>query len=162
MILDLAANSARLRGLFGLGAGSANAVGKRALDQAIELLTERSATSGAKSAGRMHDLRGSRVDIVAPPLVPELDVSDLERSLAIYVGGLGFTCAARREEERFAYLIREDAASDAGGGGGAGARFSTAPLDCRSAAASTCKSKFWTWTPSTPTPRPPTSPSSFL
>ena len=55
MILDLAANSARLRGLFGLGAGSADSVGKRALDQAIELLTERWAPSGAESAGRMHN-----------------------------------------------------------------------------------------------------------
>ena len=43
----------------------------------------------------------------APPLIPELDVADLDRSLAAYVEVLGFRCHASRPEERFAYLIRE-------------------------------------------------------
>jgi catechol 2,3-dioxygenase-like lactoylglutathione lyase family enzyme len=42
-------------------------------------------------------------------LVPELYCSDLERSLAFYVGLLGFVVQFRRPEERFAYLDREGA-----------------------------------------------------
>lgn len=43
-----------------------------------------------------------------PALVPELIVSDFERSLAFY-GVLGFTTRYARPEERFAYLDREGA-----------------------------------------------------
>lgn len=37
-------------------------------------------------------------------LVPELEVSDLERSLDFYVNVLGFRLEFAREEDRFAYL----------------------------------------------------------
>ncbi len=40
------------------------------------------------------------------PLVPELYVTDLRRSLAFYVDLLGFTVRYERPEERFAYLER--------------------------------------------------------
>jgi len=75
------------------------------------------------------EARGNRVEIIAPPLIPELDVADLERSLAVYVRALGFTCALRRQEERFAYLIREDAHLMLEEASGPGRRFCTAPLE---------------------------------
>jgi catechol 2,3-dioxygenase-like lactoylglutathione lyase family enzyme len=42
----------------------------------------------------------------APPVVPELDVADLARSLSFYVDVLGFKVRFERPEERFAYLTR--------------------------------------------------------
>ena len=69
------------------------------------------------------------MQIIAPPLVPELDVADLERSLAVYVGVLGFTCALQRDEERFAYLIREGAHLMLEEAAERGRRFSLAPLE---------------------------------
>jgi catechol 2,3-dioxygenase-like lactoylglutathione lyase family enzyme len=42
-------------------------------------------------------------------LVPELYCSNFERSLAFYVGVLGFTVLYARPEERFGYLDREGA-----------------------------------------------------
>lgn len=42
-------------------------------------------------------------------LVPELYVSDLEKTLSFYVGILGFNILYQREEEKFAYLQRENA-----------------------------------------------------
>jgi len=42
-------------------------------------------------------------------LVPELVCADIGRSLAFYVGLLGFAVVYAREEERFAYLDREGA-----------------------------------------------------
>jgi len=42
-------------------------------------------------------------------LVPELDVFDLERSLAFWCGGLGFVVAFDRPEAGFAYLERAGA-----------------------------------------------------
>ncbi len=42
-------------------------------------------------------------------LVPELYVSDIEASLAFYVGLLGFEVMFERPEERFAYLTRAGA-----------------------------------------------------
>jgi catechol 2,3-dioxygenase-like lactoylglutathione lyase family enzyme len=60
---------------------------------------------------------------------PELDVSDLDRSLAFYVGVIGFAVMFDRPEERFAFLtlagvhlMLEEAA-------GPGRRFRTAPLE---------------------------------
>ena len=38
---------------------------------------------------------------------PELDVSDLDRSLAFYVGVIGFAVMFDRPEERFAFLTLE-------------------------------------------------------
>ncbi|UYN95148.1 MAG: VOC family protein [Enhydrobacter sp.] len=65
----------------------------------------------------------------APSLVPELDVTDLDRSLAIYVDVLGFRCEFSRQEERFAYLIRGDAHLMLQEAAGPGRRFRTAPLE---------------------------------
>lgn len=67
--------------------------------------------------------------IDTPALVPELDVSDLDRSLAVYVDVLGFTCTFRRPEERFAYLAREQAHLMLEEAAGPGRRFRTAPLE---------------------------------
>jgi catechol 2,3-dioxygenase-like lactoylglutathione lyase family enzyme len=65
----------------------------------------------------------------SPSLVPELDVTDLERSLAIYVDVLGFRRQFIRPEERFAYLIREDVHLMLEEAGGPGRRFHAAPLE---------------------------------
>ncbi|KQP31121.1 glyoxalase [Methylobacterium sp. Leaf104] len=43
------------------------------------------------------------------PLVPELDVRDLARSLTFWCDGLGFTIAYERFERGFVYLEREAA-----------------------------------------------------
>ena len=66
---------------------------------------------------------------MAARLVPELDVADLDGSLAFYVGVVGFRVLFDRPEERFAYLdlggvhlMLEEAA-------GPGRRFRTAPLE---------------------------------
>ena len=64
-----------------------------------------------------------------PALVPELDVSDLDRSLAVYVDVLGFACRFRRPEERFAYLVRGKAHLMLEEAAGPGRRFRTAPLE---------------------------------
>lgn len=63
------------------------------------------------------------------PLVPELDVADLEASLAFYVGVLGFTVRYSRPEEQFAYLEREGAELMLEAAAGPGRRFRTAPLE---------------------------------
>ena len=64
-----------------------------------------------------------------PPLIPELDVSDLNASLAVYVGVFGFSIHAQRPEERFAYLIREQAHLMLEEAAGPGRRFRTVPLE---------------------------------
>ncbi|MGB2177889.1 MAG: VOC family protein, partial [Hyphomonas sp.] len=43
---------------------------------------------------------------MAAALVPELYVSDLERSLDFYCGALGFSIVYQRPAERFAYIER--------------------------------------------------------
>jgi catechol 2,3-dioxygenase-like lactoylglutathione lyase family enzyme len=63
-----------------------------------------------------------------PALVPELDVSDLEASLKVYIDIFGFGIHAQRPEERFAYLIREGAHLMLEEAAGPGRRFRTAPL----------------------------------
>ena len=63
------------------------------------------------------------------PLVPELDVADLEASLAFYVGVLGFTVRYSRPEEQFAYLDREGAELMLEAAAGPGRRLRTAPLE---------------------------------
>ncbi len=45
----------------------------------------------------------------APPLVPELEVSDLSESLGFWCGVLGFARDERRDAPGFAYLTRGDA-----------------------------------------------------
>jgi catechol 2,3-dioxygenase-like lactoylglutathione lyase family enzyme len=66
---------------------------------------------------------------VTAPLVPELDVSDLGRSLAFYVEVLGFEVRYQRPEERFAYLKREGAELMLEEAEGPGRRLVTAPLE---------------------------------
>lgn len=65
---------------------------------------------------------------IMPALVPELEVADLDRSLAVYLDVLGFRCHASRPEERFAYLIREAAHLMLEEATGPGRRFHAAPL----------------------------------
>ena len=66
---------------------------------------------------------------VTAPLVPELDVGDLDTSLRFYVGVLGFSVVFQRPRERFAYLARERAELMLQDASGPGRRFRTAPLD---------------------------------
>jgi len=65
----------------------------------------------------------------APPLVPELAVFDLDRSVEVYVNVFGFRCHARRRDERFAYLIRDGVHLMLEEAAGPGRRFHTAPLE---------------------------------
>lgn len=62
-------------------------------------------------------------------LVPELDVTDLEVSLAFYVDVLGFEVRYRRPEEAFAYLTRQGAEIMLEAASGPGRRFRTAELE---------------------------------
>lgn len=64
-----------------------------------------------------------------PALVPELDVSDLAASLAVYRDLLGFTLAFERPEEGFAYLTRGPAHLMLQQADGPSRRFRTAPLE---------------------------------
>ncbi|HEV2100951.1 MAG TPA: VOC family protein [Stellaceae bacterium] len=66
---------------------------------------------------------------MAARLVPELDVADLDRSLAFYVGVAGFRIMFGRPEERFVYLDRDGAQLMLEEAVGPGRRFRTAPLD---------------------------------
>lgn len=65
----------------------------------------------------------------APVLVPELNVSDLDQSLSVYIDVLGFSCHITRPEERFAYLVREGVHLMLEEAAGPGRRFHTAPLE---------------------------------
>ena len=71
----------------------------------------------------------SRMSSAAPPVVPELDVADLDRSLRFYVEILEFDCRFQRPEERFAYLTRGPVHLMLEQADGPGRRFRTAPLD---------------------------------
>ncbi len=62
-------------------------------------------------------------------LVPELDVTDLARSLAFYVDVIGFTLVFERPAERFAYLALGRAELMLQEAAGPGRRFRTAPLE---------------------------------
>jgi catechol 2,3-dioxygenase-like lactoylglutathione lyase family enzyme len=62
-------------------------------------------------------------------LIPELDVDDLDRSLAFYVGLIGFRILYERPEERFAFLEREGAEIMLEAAAGPGRRLRTAPLE---------------------------------
>lgn len=62
-------------------------------------------------------------------LTPELDVSDLDRSLAFYVGVIGFVVMFDRPEERFAFLVLEGVHLMLEEAAGPGRRFRTAPLE---------------------------------
>jgi len=62
-------------------------------------------------------------------LVPELDVTDLDRSLVFYVDVVGFTLVFERPAERFAYLAINSAELMLQEAAGPGRRFRTAPLE---------------------------------
>jgi catechol 2,3-dioxygenase-like lactoylglutathione lyase family enzyme len=62
-------------------------------------------------------------------LTPELDVLDLERSLAFYVGVIGCTVMYDRPEERFAFLNLDGVHLMIEEAAGPGRRFRTAPLE---------------------------------
>lgn len=62
-------------------------------------------------------------------LTPELDVSDLDRSLAFYVGAIGCSVLFDRPEERFAFLVLEGVHLMLEEAAGPGRRFRTAPLE---------------------------------
>ena len=62
-------------------------------------------------------------------LIPEIDVSDLDRSLAFYVGVVGFRVVYDRPEERFAFLDLDGARLMLEEAAGPGRRFHTAPLE---------------------------------
>lgn len=66
---------------------------------------------------------------LAPPVIPELDVSDLNRSLLFYQAVLGFQTHVERPEERFAYLIRGQVHLMLQEAQGPGRRFRTAMLE---------------------------------
>jgi catechol 2,3-dioxygenase-like lactoylglutathione lyase family enzyme len=63
------------------------------------------------------------------PLVPELDVCDLARSLSFYLDVIGFTLVFERPLERFAYLAIDDAELMLQEAAGPGRRFRTAQLE---------------------------------
>ena len=63
------------------------------------------------------------------PLVPELDVTDLDDSLRFYVDVVGFGVVFERRPERFAYLAREGAELMLQEAAGPGRRFRTATLE---------------------------------
>jgi catechol 2,3-dioxygenase-like lactoylglutathione lyase family enzyme len=65
----------------------------------------------------------------APPVVPELDVADLARSVSFYVDVLGFRVRIERPEELFAYLTRGPIHLMLEQAEGPGRRFRTAPLE---------------------------------
>jgi catechol 2,3-dioxygenase-like lactoylglutathione lyase family enzyme len=62
-------------------------------------------------------------------LTPELDVSDLDRSLTFYVETAGFRVLYQRVEERFAYLDLDGVHLMLEEAAGPGRRFRTAPLE---------------------------------
>ena len=62
-------------------------------------------------------------------LIPEIDVSDLDRSLTFYAGVVGFRVVYDRPEERFAFLDLDGARLMLEEAAGPGRRFHTAPLE---------------------------------
>jgi catechol 2,3-dioxygenase-like lactoylglutathione lyase family enzyme len=62
-------------------------------------------------------------------LIPEFDVTDLDRSLAFYVELIGFGILYERPEERFAFLELDGAQLMLEEAAGPGRRFRTAPLE---------------------------------
>jgi len=66
---------------------------------------------------------------VFPKLIPELDVADLDRSLAFYTQVIGFRVLYDRPEERFAYLDLDGVHMMLEEAEGPGRRFSTALLE---------------------------------
>ena len=67
--------------------------------------------------------------IYTPALIPELDVSDLEKSLKFYTQLLGFRVQYTREEEGFVYLAWGNAHLMLEIADGPGRRWHTSPLE---------------------------------
>ena len=67
--------------------------------------------------------------VMTARLIPELEVEDLDRSLAFYTGIIGWTVAYTRPEERFAFLELEGANLMLEEAAGPGRRFHGAPLE---------------------------------
>jgi catechol 2,3-dioxygenase-like lactoylglutathione lyase family enzyme len=67
--------------------------------------------------------------MTVPPLVPELQVSDLATSLDFYTRILGFSVLWERSEERFAYLERQEAHVMMEEAGGPGRRIAMGSLE---------------------------------
>jgi len=67
--------------------------------------------------------------IKAPRIIPELDVTDLSRSLEFYSAVLGFEVLYERPEERFAMIDLAGARLMLEEAEGPGRRFRTAPLE---------------------------------
>ena len=67
--------------------------------------------------------------MTSPKLIPELDVSDLDKSLEFYTKTLGFKVKYDRPEERFAMLEREGVQLMLEEAAGPGRRFTTVPLE---------------------------------
>ena len=72
---------------------------------------------------------GAATDDRSTGPVPELDVFDLDASLAFYLWIIGFTLVYERPAERFAYLDIEGANVMLREAAGPGRRFRTAPLE---------------------------------
>ena len=66
---------------------------------------------------------------MACAITPELDVADLQKSLAFYVGVIGCKIEFERQEERFVYIDLEGAPLMLQEAAGPGRRFRTAPLE---------------------------------
>src|ERR1700734_1331068 len=66
---------------------------------------------------------------LSPPVIPELDVADLDLSLRFYEDALGFERRFERPEEQFAYLTRGAVHLMLEQADGPGRRFRNAPLE---------------------------------
>jgi catechol 2,3-dioxygenase-like lactoylglutathione lyase family enzyme len=86
--------------------------------------TQASERRGASLSGLIHCGMST-----VPPVVPELDVADLPRSVSFYVDVLGFRVRIERPEELFAYLTRGPIHLMLEQADGPGRRFRTAPLE---------------------------------
>ena len=67
--------------------------------------------------------------MITARLIPELEVEDLDRSLAFYTGVVGAIVLYARPEERFAFLDVESATLMLEEAAGPGRRFHGAPLE---------------------------------
>src|SRR5689334_6809734 len=75
------------------------------------------------------DIENPARTAMPPRLIPELEVEDLDRSLAFYTRIVGCTVVYARPEERFAFLELEGANLMLEEAAGPGRRFHIAPLE---------------------------------
>lgn len=92
-------------------------------------MAARAPGSPSRLSGAARPISPSLVSIVRLMLVPELDVTEVTRSLRFYVGVLGFRTLFERPVERFAYLERNGVELMIQEAAGPGRRFRTAPLE---------------------------------